>query len=269
MTKQDSDTAADQDVKFFILGPLSACRGTTILDLGPSKQRSLLALLALKANQPVTHTEIIDSIWAENVPASVKNLVHTYIARLRLKLELRSRPRGSGQVIASTVHGYMLNADPNQLDLLRFRQLLKKLDPHADETNPHIVYAILKEAVDLWRGDILTDVRLDSLSTSTTVAFRHEYVMAVIRLARAAKTLERDVEILPILERAIRIEPLHEGLCTRLMIALASSENQVGALQVFDGLRRQLKKEFGVDPGPEIQHVHQQVLRRRIRFQIA
>ncbi|NQE87049.1 AfsR/SARP family transcriptional regulator [Nocardia terpenica] len=269
MNESVSQNTGDQKVRFFVLGPLLAYRGTKLVDLGPAKQRSLLGVLALHPNQPVTRTEIIDSLWADHAPTSVQNLVHTYIARLRLKLEQRPRPRGSGEVIVSTAQGYMLNADTDQLDLLRFRELLKSTDARRDEENPDIAFATLREAVDLWRGDILTDVRLDSPSMSATVALRHEYVMAAIRLAQAANALERDAEVLPTLERAVHIEPLHEGICARLMIALASSGNQVGALRVFHGLRVQLQREFGVDPGPELRRAHQRVLRHEIHSRTA
>src|SRR5688572_33498866 len=98
-----------------VLGPLEAIDGTTPLPLGGRKPRALLARLALDANRTVAVQRLIDDLWGDRVPESAAKMVQIYVSQLRKVLPpgvLRTRPPG-----------YVIELDPEAVDLTRFRAL--------------------------------------------------------------------------------------------------------------------------------------------------
>jgi transcriptional regulator with XRE-family HTH domain len=102
-----------------VLGPLRVQRGGKQVPLGSLKQRCLLGLLALNADRVVGHQEIVDALWGERPPAASRNLIHTYVARLRRVLAPGDAPAAMSAIMAVR-GGYQLRADGTRLDLTRF-----------------------------------------------------------------------------------------------------------------------------------------------------
>ena len=103
-------------MEFRVLGPLEVGSDETSLPLGSGKERALLAILILNANQTVARDRLVDDLWGERAPESAAKAVQTYVSRLRKRLPagiLRTRPPG-----------YVLELEPEQLDLHRFERLL-------------------------------------------------------------------------------------------------------------------------------------------------
>lgn len=250
------------EIFFQVLGPLRVTRGVAMLDPGPIKQRRVLAALALKANQPVTRDEIIELVWHENVPASVTNLVHTYIARLRRTLEPGVAQRGSDRFIALTRTGYLLRTDEEHLDLLRFERLPRLARAELMRNNPHRAFELLHAATSLWRGDLAEDVQPAVGEHLIAPYLRQQYTSAVLELGNLAAKLGNHEQMLPILTRAVQGDPLHEGLCARMMTSLAGTGQQAAAIEVFKGIRARLKRELGLDPGAELQATFRSILRQ-------
>src|SRR5262249_22306832 len=82
-----SGTVAARRVRGEALGAVRAWLTARELALGAPRQRAVLAVLALRANQPVTRDQLIDAIWGYEPPAAATNVVHTYVARLRRVLD--------------------------------------------------------------------------------------------------------------------------------------------------------------------------------------
>src|SRR4051794_25888302 len=99
-----------------LLGPLELVEQGRSLALGGAKQRALLALLALHANEVVATERLIDALWGESPPATVAKSVHVYVSRLRKQL-------GNGRLV-TRAPGYMLRLDPSESDLKRFERLV-------------------------------------------------------------------------------------------------------------------------------------------------
>jgi DNA-binding SARP family transcriptional activator len=97
--------AVDDAVRFELLGPLRARRGLQELDLGPGKQRAVLATLLLAANRAVPPTQIVDTVWGEEPPENGTNVVQKYVAGLRRVLEPDRAPRAAGQLLSLTEGG--------------------------------------------------------------------------------------------------------------------------------------------------------------------
>src|SRR5262249_21122582 len=100
---------------FEILGPLRARRGDEDLELGPGKQRAVLAVLLVNANRPVASTQIVDAVWRDDPPENGANVVQKYVAGLRRILEPDRSRRAPGRVIALTDAGYVLSVEEDRL----------------------------------------------------------------------------------------------------------------------------------------------------------
>src|SRR4051812_10969291 len=127
-------------LEFRMLGPLDAVEDDRPLALGGAKQRGLLAVLLLHANQAVSSDRLIDQLWGESPPATAGKIVQVYVSRLRKQLgeaRLLTRPPG-----------YLLRVDPGELDLTRFERLVAE----AREEDAAAAGAKLRAALALWRS---------------------------------------------------------------------------------------------------------------------
>ncbi len=100
---------------FRILGPLEAEEDGRLLALGGAKQRALLALLLLHANEVVPRDRLIDELWGERPPETAATALQGYVSGLRKTL-------GSERIV-TRAPGYLLSIEPDALDVGRFERL--------------------------------------------------------------------------------------------------------------------------------------------------
>jgi DNA-binding SARP family transcriptional activator/tetratricopeptide (TPR) repeat protein len=216
------------------------------------QSRLLLALLALSAGQVLPQGDLVDALWGQRPPPSAR-------ASLQI-LATRSRKALAGLpscAIERHGDGYRLHIRPALVDVHRFRLLVTSARQRDDDED---AIAVLGQALALWRGPALADVP----GTERVEAIRHglaqEHLAAVqyrfSRLLAAGRDGEAAAEIPAILAS----HPLAERLAGMLMIASYRCGRQDEALQVFRDLRARLADELGVDPGPEMQRLHEQIL---------
>lgn len=132
-----------------MLGPLGAVGDDGPVALGGAKQRAVLAHLLLRANRVVAADRLIDDVWEDDPPAAARNVLQTYVSRLRKVLGDERLERRSG--------GYLLHAEPGELDADRFRSLVAEARRRA-VTDPAAASALYREADALWRGPALDDL---------------------------------------------------------------------------------------------------------------
>ncbi|MGW4601105.1 BTAD domain-containing putative transcriptional regulator [Streptomyces sp. NPDC004457] len=253
----------DAVVRYAILGPVRAVRGTDELHLGPPKRLALFALLVLRAPGPLTLSEAIDVLWDDEPPASAANVVHRHIGALRRTLEPRLRSRSDARHLVRAADGYRLLVDASNSDLLHFRDLCAQARIAARAGDPARAAHRFAEALRLWRGPVVADGSLVSRHPVFT-AVGHEFV-AVVKEASdvvltAAPALTED--LLTALRRALDGHPFDEALHARMIAALAATGRQAEALRQFDRIRHRLADELGVDPGPELRAAQQHLSQR-------
>ncbi|WP_051385389.1 BTAD domain-containing putative transcriptional regulator [Actinokineospora inagensis] len=243
-----------------VLGTFTVAQGEREVPVGALKQRSLLALLALHPNRPVGRDEIVDVLWGDDPPESCLGLIHTYASRLRRALVAAGK-RNAG-VIAATPAGYRLAVKPEQVDALRFEDLVREARA-VRGSDPDRAADLLDEALACWRGPVLADLpaRLRKHPAAVAMAARRREV--ALGHADIALSLGRHARVVAGIRALAHEEPLHEGLHARLMLGLAGTGEQAEALRVFADIRARLDEELGVEPGVEIQDAHLRVLRDR------
>ena len=138
-----------------ILGPLEAGKDGQSLDLGPPKQRALLALLALHRYEVVSTERLIEELWAGRPPAAAGKSIQVYISQLRKAL--------GADAIESRAGGYELRI---AADIDRFDRLAEEGHDFLRRGEPSRAAEVLRAALALWRGPPLADVAYESFAQS-------------------------------------------------------------------------------------------------------
>lgn len=232
-----------------ILGPLEVAGEQGPLRLGGTKQRSLLALLALNAGRVVPTDTLVDQLWGERPPRTAVTSLQNFVSQLRKLL-------GSDTVMTRPP-GYLLQIERDRIDAFRFERVLSdvKVKDAAERS------ARLAEALALWRGPPLADFTFESFAQAEIR--RLEELRAVALEERIAADLElgRHGELIGELESLVGEHPLRERLRGQLMLALYRSGRQAEALHVYHDARRELVDELGVEPGRPLQELFAAILR--------
>src|SRR6266508_3988180 len=235
---------------FRILGPLEVCDNERVLPLGGAKQRALLAILILHANEVVSVERLLDDIWGERQPASGAKALHVYVSQLRKVI-------GDDRLL-TRAPGYMLRLDPDELDVKRFHQLREQ----ADTADPEEAGALLRDATSLWRGAPLADVAYESFAQSEIARLEELRTAALEQRIEVDLTLGRHAELIGELEALTREHPHRERLQAQLLVALYRSGRQAEALTAYQDARRRLVEELGIEPGRQLRDLHQAILRQ-------
>jgi DNA-binding SARP family transcriptional activator len=237
-------------LEFRILGPLEVTAGGVPLPITGRNQRSVLTLLLLRANEPVSSERLITEIWGEHPPkaatASLQNAIH----QLRKTLGPATLPRRPT--------GYELSVDPERFDLGRFERLTRD----ARKATPAERARALREALDLWRGRALADSELETFAQDDARRLEELRLAALEDLFDAELALEHDADVVAEAEPLLRSNPLRERLRGQLMLALYRTGRQADALRVFHEGRRMLVDDLGIEPGRSLQQLYGQILRQ-------
>src|ERR1700678_1104840 len=242
-----------------LLGPVRAWRGDRELELGGPQRQAVLGLLAVRANQAVSRSELIDGIWGEDPPPSAVNALHVHVAGLRRALEPSRPSRAPGKFLLATGPGYSLRLEPGQLDAQVFGQHLDAARVSRAAGDLSTAARSLDAALRLWQADPLSGApgpwaeieRVRLGETRLTAIEERTEIMLMLGLAAAAAAE---------LTGLVREYPLREGLRGQLMLALYRCGRQAEALATYAAGRRVLREELGLEPGQGLRRLHEQML---------
>ena len=225
-------------MEFRILGPLEVVSNGEALDLGGQKQRALLAMLLLHANEVVSSDRLIEALWEERPPETAQKALQVYVSQLR---KLLGKER-----VQTKPPGYLLRVSEDELDLDRCRRL-------AADGRP-------AEALALWRGSALAEFSFEPFAQSQ-IARLEELRLACVE-ERMAVELDQGChrELVGELEGLVGEHPLRERLRGQLMLALYRSGRQAEALEAYQDAREALVDELGIEPSRELRDLQQAIL---------
>jgi DNA-binding SARP family transcriptional activator len=250
-------------LRLHVLGPLTAWRGKTQLELGPPRQRAVLWLLAMNPGVPVSREALIDAMWGEATPATGINLIQTYVARLRRILEPGRHSHDRNGHLASVGTGYCLQATKEELDVLAFRHLVAEAEVAFAVGDTATACQLYRQALAVYGGDPLAGI--DFLHGNPAAAkLASERTLAITKYAKSTRQAGCPECALPELTELTLSEPFNERAHALLMIALAGSGQQGVAFQVYEDIRRRLDDQLGVYPGRELSAAHERVLRQDV-----
>lgn len=243
-----------------VLGPLELNINGATLWLGAPKQQCVLALLAVQANQVVGIEELVDELWPDRCPpASAVVNIRSYAATLR---RLLAAAEGMRDRISRRGTGYLLHADPDELDLLAFREECRRGQQEAESGNHPEAATMLSDALSRWKGPMLAGLRHGPGLAARCVAAEAERIAAVEHLAALHIAMHEPHRAIPALHEHVRAQPLRESAHALLIRALHESGDIAGALSAYRRAHTTLTEELGVEPGPELRRLHYEVLNR-------
>ncbi|GAA3305286.1 BTAD domain-containing putative transcriptional regulator [Dactylosporangium vinaceum] len=238
-----------------LLGPLTVSDGEATIDVPSGRQRALLAALLLNAGRPLSVDHLIEVLWDAEPPANARAALRTYMMRLRRTLGPRLGAR-----IQTRPQGYLIVADENEVDVLRFQRHYATARAAANEQDWPTVIDQLRRALDLWRGEPLAEVPSPVLRERELQHLEQLHLRARELYFDAQLAVGRHEDVVLDLQRAVEAFPMREQSWAQLIIALYRSRRKADALLAFQTVRAELVRELGVEPGPDLQRLHQAVL---------
>jgi DNA-binding SARP family transcriptional activator/tetratricopeptide (TPR) repeat protein len=246
-------------LEFRLLGSVEAWSAGRLIELGPPRQRGVLAALAVDARRLVPRETIVDRIWGERPPARARDTLYVYIARIR---RLLAEASGDGsepaQVVSRSGGGYVLDVAPEQIDLHRVSHLVGRARDPVCPVPKRV--ALLREALDLHRGAPLAGIPGEWAERVRKVWARH-HLDAVAAWGEAELRLGNGHDVIDRLTRLVADNPLAESVVAVLIQALYTNGRGADALNCYVDLRTRLVEELGADPGPDLQRLHLSILR--------
>jgi len=252
--------AGRPQLRFELLGAVRVLRDGQEIDLGPAKQRAVLAVLLLNAGRAVPTDRIVDAVWGDGPPENGPNVVQKYVAGLRRALDPDRSPRTPGELISLTGGGYLVHVASDALDVAQFRAGLTRAAAERDEGCLAEAAETLRRALGRWRGPALAGLSGAVFETARD-GLDEEHATAWETWAEVELAQGDHAALVPDLVRLVAEFPLREGLRAQLMLALHRAGRQAEALAVFRDARRYLMDEFGVEPGARLQETHRMILR--------
>ena len=239
-----------QALQLGVLGPLQLSVAGQVVELRRAKQRSLLALLLLNVGEVVSTDRLIEELWAGQPPKTAVGSLQNLVSDLRKAL--------GPDVIRTRAPGYVLDVDPELIDLHRFRRLVAQARESKDA---EVRVAQLREALALWRGAPLADLALEPFAQVEIARLEEVRTAAREELIYAELEIGRHSQLVGELEALVAEHPLREKLRGQLMLALYRSGRQAEALEAYREAREALVEQLGIEPSPELQRLEQAILR--------
>jgi DNA-binding SARP family transcriptional activator len=260
MVSLDQDRAATSyertGTDFRVLGPLAVRYRGKPVPIPASKPQALLASLLLRANEPVSADRLIELLWCHQPPARARNTLQNHTLRLRRALGSPTAGR-----IRTSRAGYAIDVQAAELDLHRFRRLREAGEAAANRTAWAHAYSCFTAALAEWSGDPLAGIDAPGLHANELPALTEMKLLAAEARFDAGLRIGRHAELLVELQAMAAAHRLRERLQEFLILALYRNGATSEALSAFQQTRRLYVAELGVEPGPGLQALQQQVLR--------
>ncbi len=246
-------------VRFSVLGRLGVFRDGTAVELGPFKQRSLLALLLIHRGEVVSTDHIIDELWGEDASPDRHNALWVHVSNLRSALEPDRRKRSEGSYLLTREPGYVLDIDAASVDATVFEGLLVEGRALLDR-DPAAAALVFGEALSLWRGRPYEEFTYEAFAQAEIARLEELRIEAVE--ARIDADLQRGMarELVGELESLSRQYPHREHITGQLMLGLYRSGRQADALRAYGQLKSRLGQELGIEPSAELKRLEEQIV---------
>jgi predicted ATPase/DNA-binding SARP family transcriptional activator len=249
-------------MRFGILGLLEVAddQGRE-LALGGPRQRAVLAILLVHANEVLSNERLIDALWGNRAPRTAAKTIQVYVSNLRKLL-------GDG-LLATRGKGYVFNLQGAELDADRFAALVGEGRRELDVGDPRAAVELLRQALGLWRGQALADFSYEPFAQPEIARLEEARLVALEDRVDAELALGEDASLVGELDALVREHPWRERLHAQLMLALYRAGRQADALEAYQHTRSRLAEELGLEPGPALQDLQMQILEQEPSLRLA
>lgn len=254
--------AADLHVR--VLGDLAATRDGQPLELGPAKQRAVLALLLVNRGRPVPVSRIVTEVWGDDPPANGANVVQKYVAGLRRALDPTVPARSAEHVLSLRDGGYLLGLPPSAVDAEAFVRGVAAGQAARREGRPAEALRLLRDALALWAGEPYPGLVGHAVLSERDrlEALRGDALESCVELALdvAATGPEPVDAVLAEVVELVGRYPARERLRRVQVLALHRAGRTAEALEAYRAARAHLVEQYGIEPGAALRDAHREVL---------
>ena len=251
-------------MEYRILGPLEVADGSGAVALGTVKERLVLAVLLLHANEVVSRDRLIDELWGESPPPTAKKAVNVYVSKLR-----RTLAHDGADPIQTVAGGYRLSIDADRLDSTQVHELLTRARGSASAGELDAASELFRQALALWRGRVLAGLELESVGRHAIEQLEELRLTAVMDRIDCDLALGRHEQLIGELNRLVSEYPLRERLRAQQMLALYRADRQAEALDAYQHARQTLVDELGIEPSEALQRLQRGILAHDPALEIA
>jgi len=253
-----SDGRTAHSAWFCVLGTLEVIGADGVVALGSPKQRRLMAVLVSRVGEPVSVHALVDAVWDGAAPRSAAKTLQGYVVHLRQALA--ESVDGLRATIVTAPGGYLLDADPDAVDAVRFTSLLNRGRQAAAVQDWTSARVFVAEGLALWRGPAYAEFAGSEFAVAEAARLEELRQVASETRFEIDLALGEDAALIPELEKAVGEQPTRERLWELLIRALYRAGRQSDALLAYVRARTVLADELGVDPGHGLHAVHAAVL---------
>jgi WD40 repeat protein/DNA-binding SARP family transcriptional activator len=246
--------------EFRQLGPLEVLRDGEPLKVSGERQRALLSLLLVQANEFVSTDRIVEELTLSDPSGAGVNAVQATVSRLRRVLDGGSQRAGGAGVLVTERGGYVLRADAEWIDVRRFERLAAEGRRALAAGQTATASSKLRQALALWRGPALADVALLEFAQAEIRRLDEMRRSAVADRIEADLALGKGAELVAELEALVHVDPLQERVRGQLMLALYRAGRQADALEAYRQARKHLQEELGLEPSRALQQLERAIL---------
>ena len=243
-------------MEFRILGPLEVVEDGNSVALGTLKERLVLGVLLLHANEFVSRERLIDDLWGEAPPPTARKAVNVYVSKLRKALGV-----AGADPISTAAGGYRLHVEPERLDANRMRALVGRARELVANGELESASECFQEALSLWRGPTLAGLELESHGRDEVAQLDELRLTELMDRIDCDLALGRHEQAVGELGVLVGEHPLRERLRAQQMLALYRSGRQADALEAYAEARRTLVDDLGIEPSEALQRLQQAILR--------
>ncbi|HEX5198936.1 MAG TPA: BTAD domain-containing putative transcriptional regulator [Actinoplanes sp.] len=247
-------------MKFGVLGALEVTDDGVDLRVGGPRHRALLSTLLVHPGEAVATDCLVDALWGERPPRSAPEMLHVRVSELRRALS--SGPSRRADVLITRTSGYLLAAQPDDIDAVRFAMLIGAARHASDGADWPAASAGLAEALALWRGPPFPDIADRPFAQAEIARLEDLRLQAVESRLDADLALGRHAAAVPELRSLVIAHPLHERFWYQLMLALHRCGRTSESLNAYQALRERLRDELGTEPAPALSELHTRILRQ-------
>ncbi|MBJ7341634.1 BTAD domain-containing putative transcriptional regulator [Mycolicibacterium sp.] len=254
-------------MRYRLLGPLRVARedpiGTEVhVDVGPPKQRAVLAVLLLARGRVVSVDRLIDAVWGDDVPGSATASLQAYVSNLRRALRGGADASQVASPIVRQSPGYYLDVGSDDVDLTIFGSAVARAGAAIEVGLWEAALAEADTAMALWRGAFLEDLRdLPWVGPEALLAeeMRRDCldyrISALLALGRVPLALVASGQL-------SAADPLSDRGCWLHVLSLYRSGRTSDALDAYTRHARMLDDELGLEPGAELRELQTAILRQ-------
>ena len=242
-------------IRLNVLGPLEVTVDGEAVDIRRGIPRAILVALVVRAREVVSAGTLAELVWADAQPRNPVNALQLQVSYLRKRLGGGS----AGQPVVTRPGGYVLMVDDDDIDARRFEHLVRDAKRLAS-IDPLASADMLDTALGWWRGEAFADVLGEPFVIGEATRLEEMRLTALEERNEVLLTLGRHAELVGELTGLVNEHPLRERFQAQLVLALYRSGRQADALRAFARARGILVDELGIDPGPDLRRLEQQIL---------